>query len=77
MARLLDHVAGLREQRRDVDGGEGVGALHDEDVAWGSRTQLLAGAQNGQWAFQPAEIDVLLGHGEGRIMRPAYLSYRP
>ena len=44
-------------QRREVDRGLRVGGEHDQGLAGGERRQRGAGAQERQWAQEPAGVD--------------------
>jgi len=60
-SRSFERVASLAEQIRDVDGGQRVRAFPPEPHPISSRS-TPCGARSAAGAFQPPQIDDLLGH---------------
>ncbi len=58
----LDEVAGLGDQHRNVDGGEGVGTGDDQEVAGRQAGERLAGPQYRQRTFEATQIVGLFHH---------------
>lgn len=59
---MFDRAAHFPGKMDDVDRRERIGALDDQQVAWAQPAQRLAGAQNGQRAFEPFEIEMGAAH---------------
>jgi len=55
-ASQLDCAAQLMHEMRNVDRRQRIGAFYDEQLAGAQAPQCLAGAQDGQGAFQPFEV---------------------
>ena len=62
LGRVLERIAGLIEEVRDVDRGERIGAFDDQNVAWREAAERLADPERRQRAFEAAQIEDFLGH---------------
>ena len=60
--RAFERVAGLAQQVGNVDRGQRVRALDDENVAGRHAREQLARLERGQRALQPAHIGCLFRH---------------
>lgn len=56
-ASQLDCAAHLMHKMWNVDRCQRIGTFYDEQIAGAQASQCLAGAQDGQRAFQPFEVE--------------------
>ena len=61
-ARIFQRVAGLVQQIRNIDPGQRIGALDDQNIARCHAAQRLPGAQRRQRAFEAAQVDGFFRH---------------
>jgi molybdopterin biosynthesis enzyme len=62
LARRFEHIAGLIEEVGNIDRGQRIGALKDQNVTSLQAAQRLFGAQRRQWAFEATQVEGFFGH---------------
>src|SRR3954463_12085936 len=70
---LLQHVTGLVDQVRDVEGRQWIRALDHEQVASRKTSQRFACFQGRQRASEAAEIECRVRHGRNGLAGPVHV----